>query len=49
MAGDKELRIISAEEVSKHNHEGSVWVIIDDKVYDVTKFLLEHPGMALLT
>lgn len=45
MAGDKALRIISSAEVAKHNSESSVWVIIDDRVYDVTKFLLEHPGI----
>lgn len=42
------LQKYSLEEVSKHN-EGrgankSVWTVIHDKVYDVTKFLDEHPG-----
>jgi len=34
--------------VSKHNvgkgEDKSVWVVIHDKVYDITKFLDEHPG-----
>uniref|UniRef100_A0A914CK31 Cytochrome b5 heme-binding domain-containing protein n=1 Tax=Acrobeloides nanus TaxID=290746 RepID=A0A914CK31_9BILA len=44
MADDKNLRIISTEEVEEHNSENSVWIILNDKVYDVTQFLLEHPG-----
>ncbi|CCD68984.1 Cytochrome b5 heme-binding domain-containing protein [Caenorhabditis elegans] len=42
-----ELRVISLDEVSKHNWEDadqSCWIVISGKVYDVTKFLNEHPG-----
>jgi L-lactate dehydrogenase (cytochrome) len=38
------MKLISAQEVSKHNTREDCWVIIHDKVYDLTKFLLEHPG-----
>merc|ERR1712045_338599 len=38
----------SLEEVESHNigrgPDKSVWMVIHDKVYDVTKFLDEHPG-----
>ncbi|KAI0824209.1 FMN-dependent dehydrogenase-domain-containing protein [Trametes gibbosa] len=34
------------DEVAKHNSPSSCWVIIKDKVYDVTEFLPEHPGGA---
>ena len=34
----------SREEVSKHADENSLWIILDNKVYDVTKFMMEHPG-----
>lgn len=32
------------EEVSKHNEIEDCWVIIEDRVYDVTSFLEHHPG-----
>ncbi|XP_030568721.1 probable cytochrome b5 isoform X2 [Drosophila novamexicana] len=35
---------ISLAEVKKHNKPNDLWVIIEDKVYDLTKFLKEHPG-----
>lgn len=35
---------ITLEEVKKHNSRDSVWFVIHNKVYDVTKFMEEHPG-----
>merc|ERR1719231_2249492 len=39
------------EEVAKHNSKASCWVILDDRVLDVTEFLKDHPGgeLAILT
>eukprot|EP01122_Echinamoeba_exundans_P012860 TRINITY_DN54_c2_g1_i1.p1 TRINITY_DN54_c2_g1~~TRINITY_DN54_c2_g1_i1.p1 ORF type:complete len:528 (+),score=134.02 TRINITY_DN54_c2_g1_i1:103-1686(+) len=37
-------RSFSAEEVAKHNKASDCWVVVKGKVYDVTKFLEEHPG-----
>ncbi|KAI1728045.1 cytochrome b5-like heme/Steroid binding domain-containing protein [Ditylenchus destructor] len=39
-----EEKYFTMEEVSKHNSSDSVWIIIEGKVYDVTKFIDEHPG-----
>lgn len=41
---DKELPSYSRAEVSKHNSHESNWIIVDDFVYDVTKFAKFHPG-----
>jgi cytochrome b involved in lipid metabolism len=38
------VRIISKEELAQHKDAKSIWLAIHDKVYDVTKFLEEHPG-----
>eukprot|EP00162_Nutomonas_longa_P024850 comp9287_c0_seq1/m.10668 comp9287_c0_seq1/g.10668 ORF comp9287_c0_seq1/g.10668 comp9287_c0_seq1/m.10668 type:complete len:126 (+) comp9287_c0_seq1:17-394(+) len=35
---------ISREEVSQHSSNSDCWVVINGKVYNVTKFLSEHPG-----
>jgi len=36
--------LITKEELSTHNSRDDCWVSIDGKVYDVTKFLPQHPG-----
>eukprot|EP00388_Colpodella_angusta_P006947 GDKJ01020046.1.p1 GENE.GDKJ01020046.1~~GDKJ01020046.1.p1 ORF type:complete len:1145 (+),score=287.29 GDKJ01020046.1:247-3681(+) len=36
--------LLSAAEVAKHNSEQDCWVIIHNQVYDVSKFLNDHPG-----
>ncbi|XP_058807592.1 cytochrome b5-like [Phymastichus coffea] len=33
-----------ASEVAKHNHPDDLWLVLHGKIYDVTKFLKEHPG-----
>lgn len=33
-------------EVAKHKKDGDCWVVIKKKVYDITKFLEQHPGGA---
>uniref|UniRef100_A0AAG5CUE0 Cytochrome b5 heme-binding domain-containing protein n=1 Tax=Anopheles atroparvus TaxID=41427 RepID=A0AAG5CUE0_ANOAO len=39
-----ELKQYSLADVASHNKPNDLWMIIHDKVYDVTKFLQEHPG-----
>ncbi|KAI9457128.1 peroxisomal acyl-CoA-dehydrogenase [Russula earlei] len=40
----KELREYTREEVQQHNKKGDLWVIIDAKVYDLSRFADLHPG-----
>lgn len=34
----------SRAEVARHNTDEDLWVVIDGKVYDLTNWLLFHPG-----
>ncbi|ETW83102.1 hypothetical protein HETIRDRAFT_433781 [Heterobasidion irregulare TC 32-1] len=42
----KELKQFSAEDVAQHNKDGDLWVIIDAKVFDLSRFKNLHPGGA---
>ena len=33
-----------AEDVASHNKPDSLWIIVDEDVYDLTTFQEEHPG-----
>ncbi|ONK58136.1 uncharacterized protein A4U43_C09F8580 [Asparagus officinalis] len=39
-----DAKVFTLEDVSKHNTNKDCWLIIGGKVYDVTKFLDDHPG-----
>eukprot|EP01138_Halocafeteria_seosinensis_P015899 gb/GECG01016225.1/.p1 GENE.gb/GECG01016225.1/~~gb/GECG01016225.1/.p1 ORF type:complete len:143 (+),score=26.82 gb/GECG01016225.1/:1-429(+) len=32
------------QEVAQHTEESDCWMVIHDKVYDVTNFMADHPG-----
>ena len=39
-----EIKFYSKEEISKHNKDKDLWIIINGKVYDLSKFGKVHPG-----
>ncbi|CAF1259819.1 unnamed protein product [Adineta ricciae] len=46
MTNDSITEIITEEELSKHNKNDDTWIAINGNVYDVTRYLKEHPGGA---
>ena len=37
-------KLVSMDEVRKHNTVKDCWIVFYDKVYDISSFLPEHPG-----
>ncbi|KAJ3808061.1 acyl-CoA dehydrogenase/oxidase [Lentinula aff. lateritia] len=37
-------KTLTFEEVKKHNKDGNLWIVIDSKVFDLSKFADLHPG-----
>lgn len=38
------VRRYTLTDVERHSDAGSCWMIIEKKVYDVTRFIAQHPG-----
>ncbi|KAF5207012.1 Cytochrome b5-like protein [Thalictrum thalictroides] len=41
---EKASKLYPRAEVSMHNKRSDCWIIIKDKVYDITSYVEEHPG-----
>ncbi|KAI9208324.1 cytochrome b5-like heme/steroid binding domain-containing protein [Polychytrium aggregatum] len=39
-----ELKKLTLAQISQHNKTNDCWLVVDNKVYDVTHFLEKHPG-----
>ncbi|KAJ3174987.1 fatty acid alpha-hydroxylase [Geranomyces variabilis] len=40
----QQLPVLSRAQVAQHNTAKSVWLIVRNKVYDVSQFMFDHPG-----
>ncbi|KAI5807423.1 cytochrome b5 [Peziza echinospora] len=39
-----EIKEFTYDDVKVHDSKNDLWVVVNDKVYDITKFVDEHPG-----
>ncbi|XP_051910805.1 cytochrome b5 [Hippocampus zosterae] len=40
----EDVKYFTLDDIAEHNSAKSTWIVISHKVYDVTRFLEEHPG-----
>ncbi len=45
---EKERKVVTQQELSKHRWKDDLWTVIDNKVYDITEFAKRHPGGNLI-
>lgn len=38
------MKTFTKEQVAEHNKANDLWIIVNGKVFDLTKFVNEHPG-----
>ncbi len=38
------LKTYTWAEVAQHNSDSDMWLVINDHVYDVSQYSIEHPG-----
>jgi cytochrome b involved in lipid metabolism len=41
-------KLIKYEELARHNKSSDLWLAINDRVYDLTPYVNEHPGGPLI-
>ena len=39
-----EPKLLSAQEIARHNTVEDLWIVVDGQVWDMTDFAPEHPG-----
>lgn len=44
MSEEEDLKAYTLDEVSQHNTVEDLWVVYNGGVYDITKYIDEHPG-----
>jgi nitrate reductase (NAD(P)H) len=44
LAAHRAHKLISAEEVAKHQSAEDCWLVMDETVYDVSPYMKDHPG-----
>lgn len=44
MQAGADTRLISSGEVSEHNTQDDLWIIVNGQVFDITVYQHEHPG-----
>ena len=42
-------KTFSVAQVAEHKKADDLWVIVDEEVYDLTKFQTEHPGKPIIS